>query len=199
MFQGLYGKINPYALDYPICTEKKHKHGHDLDQTEETDITGRGLDDGADTASSQVVKLMNSSSAGGPPFLPTEDVYRPCSEVHLNAYLNREDVREALHVSPSAPKKWKECSDVVKYSEEDFSATIIQLYEDVVTKAKEHNIDIFVFSGDDDSVCSTAGTVSLDLLCRRLQQSTDRYTILFSKSLSLTRVHLTFRSLFGLL
>ena len=168
MFQSLYGKINPYALDYPLCTEKKHKHKENVTPREgevemevgvgQTAIHSRRLDDGSDTASSQVVKLINSSTAGGPPFLPTEDVYRPCAEEHLNAYLNREDVKKALHVSPLAPERWKECSNIVEYNNKDFSTSIVDLYKDLIGKAIEHDIEVFIFSGDDDSVCSTAGT-----------------------------------------
>lgn len=166
MFKSLYGKINPYALDYPICTEGKHKHKEEIDAAKiykennsNVAVSGRRhLDDGSDTASSQAVKLMNSSTAGGPPFLPTKDVYRPCSEEHLNVFLNRDDVREALHVSPLAAKKWHECSSTIIYNEKDFSASIIDLYKILVVKAREHGIAIFIFSGDDDSVCSTAGT-----------------------------------------
>ena len=147
MFQSLYGNINPYALDYPICMEEKaaisssNKHSRRL----QTDT------------SSQAQQLMKSSTAGGPPFLPTEDVYRPCSEEHLDTYLNRKDVREAIHVSPKA-KKWDACSSIVNYSKADFEASIIDLYRTVLQKAVEHGFQVFVFSGDDDSVCSTTGT-----------------------------------------
>lgn len=151
MFKGLYGSINPYALDYPICIEeRKHRHHHN-----NSNKKSRRLDK---EASSQSQKLMNSSSAGGPPFLPTEDVYRPCSEEHLDAYLNRKDVREAIHVSPKAAKKWSACSNTIDYASKDFDASVIDLYKVVVQKAIEHGFQVFIFSGDDDSVCSTAGT-----------------------------------------
>ena len=148
MFKELYGKINPYALDYPICLEKKEKQYYEHGGS-------RRLD--GDT-SSQVQQLMNYSTAGGPPFLPTEDIYRPCSEEHMKTYLNRADVQKAIHVHTHAVEKWRECSDIVHYSSADFSASIIDLYKVVIEKAIKHGLQIFVFSGDDDSVCSTAGT-----------------------------------------
>lgn len=148
MFKGLYGNINPYALDYPICIEEE-----EISSTSRN--FNRRLDAGA--ASSQAKQLMNYSTAGGPPFLPTEDVYRPCADKHLDIYLNRKDVRTAIHVNPKV-KKWYDCSGVVNYASADFDASIIDLYKDVVQKAIEHSFQVFVFSGDDDSVCSTAGT-----------------------------------------
>ncbi|CAB9498418.1 Carboxypeptidase Y homolog A [Seminavis robusta] len=142
MFKELYGKINPYALDYPVCVPEAAK------------TSRRRLDS---ETSSQAQKLLNYSTAGGPPFLPTEDHYRPCSEQHLNSYLNRPDVQEALHVSHQV-EKWYECSRIVDYNSRDFSSSIIDQYKEVVQAAIDHDLQVFVFSGDDDSVCSTAGT-----------------------------------------
>lgn len=146
MFKGLYGEINPYALDYPICLEEEmssKRHSRHL----------------STQTSSQAKKLLNYSTAGGPPFLPTEDNYRPCSEQHLDTYLNRPDVREALHVSPKVDYKWYDCSSIVDYAEKDFSASIIGVYKELIqTACIENGLQVFVFSGDDDSVCSTAGT-----------------------------------------
>jgi carboxypeptidase C (cathepsin A) len=145
MFKELYGKINPYALDYPICVEEKEKKREGSSRR-----TG-------DDMSSQAKKLLNYSTAGGPPFLPTEDDYRPCSDAHLNAYLNRADVQKALHVG-HAVTKWRDCSNIVDYDTRDFSASVIDQYTEVIQTAIKHDLQIFVFSGDDDSVCSTAGT-----------------------------------------
>jgi hypothetical protein len=161
MFKELYGKINPYALDYPICIEKKTRHHPIVGQESGIEVDGsidtRALES-QKTTSKQALKLLNASTAGGPPFLPTDDVYRPCSEEHLKTYLRRDDVRDALHVSPSA-FKWKDCSDKINFNSEDFDASLIDLYKELIEAAKETGIEIFVFSGDDDSVCSTAGYV----------------------------------------
>jgi carboxypeptidase C (cathepsin A) len=150
MFKGLYGKINPYALDYPICIEDKAiVDDYSLHRSRRLNTH----------TSSQTQQLLHYASAGGPPFLPTEDVYRPCSEEHLNNYLNREDVQQAIHVSPKAAKKWRDCSNTVHYSPQDFEASIIDLYKELIQRACiENDLQVFVFSGDDDSVCSTSGT-----------------------------------------
>ena len=163
MFQSLYGNINPYALDYPICVEEKTKVQQSSSITSSSSKNKYSRHLQSDT-SSQAQQLMNYSTAGGPPFLPTEDIYRPCSEEHLEMYLNRKDVREAIHVHPtkvpssSSSSKWYACSSIVNYSQKDFEASIIDLYRTVLQKAIEHGFQVFVFSGDDDSVCSTVGT-----------------------------------------
>ena len=120
MFKGLYGKINPYALDYPICIEENEKHKHKQKHHH------RKSSQLSTDPSSQAKKLLNYSTAGGPPFLPTEDVYRPCSDLHLATYLNRPDVQQAIHVSPQvSTRKWYDCSDIVDYDPNDFDASII--------------------------------------------------------------------------
>jgi len=161
MFQELYGKINPYALDYPICLEKKDKR-NEYDNIYGDRSYGRRQRRLETDTSSQVQQLLNYSTAGGPPFLPTHDIYRPCSEEHLDVYLNRLDVQQALHVIHTVPKdvnkKWRDCSDQIHYSGADFADSIIDIYKDVLKLAIKHDFQVFVFSGDDDSVCSTAGT-----------------------------------------
>merc|ERR1711933_365440 len=72
------------------------------------------------------------------------------------------DVQEALHVVGGVDKKWNVCSDYVEYSKVDFEASQIDLYVELIKRAKEENINLkmMVFSGDDDSVCSMSGTQS---------------------------------------
>jgi len=152
MFKELYHKINPYALDYPICHEK-YSDKEEEAAIQRAKLEGRRLD----KASSQAKKLMNASTAGGPPFLPTQDKYRPCDGKHVKRYLNRPDVQEALHVNRKVTK-WHECSNDIDYNDDDFEKSLVDLYRELIEKAKQHGIEIFIFSGDDDSVCSTAGT-----------------------------------------
>lgn len=135
--------INPYALDYPVCTEEKGTKTKQM------------------TTSSQVktfLKHTTSSIKDGPPFLPQEDEYYPCKEEHLHKYMNRWGVQTALHAHVGS--KWKDCSDVLHYAWQDVNTPQIHLFRDLVHMAKNgtHDLNILVFSGDDDSVCSTAGT-----------------------------------------
>ena len=148
MFDGFGEKINPYALDFPTCLEG---------EASELATSRRRLRRGASSQALQLLSLRRQSRAN-PPFLPSADAYRPCAEEHLVAYLNRTDVQQALHVR--TPKvAWDFCSDTVDYSEVDNDATVIDLYTAVVRRAGvKRGLQVFVYSGDDDSICATAGT-----------------------------------------
>jgi carboxypeptidase C (cathepsin A) len=129
--------INPYALDFPVCTEEEAS-------TRKT--------------SSAQVKSFLSQQTIGPPFLPDKDEYYPCEEEYLHKYMNRWGVQTALHAHVGS--KWKDCSDVLHYSWQDVNTPQVELYRDLVRMGKNgtHSLNIMIFSGDDDSVCSTAGT-----------------------------------------
>jgi Serine carboxypeptidase len=116
------------------------------------------------TSSSQVNALMNRTFVdNNPPFLPKEDEYRPCSETYWEQYLNRPEVRKALHVDetarPASTYPWGPCGGV-SYSRADVDISVVALYREIVERGVEgsHRLRMLVFSGDDDSVCSTAGT-----------------------------------------
>lgn len=196
LFRAFGDGINPYALDYPVCHETFRLHSDHPDDEEArmrmpsssksaADYSfahhSRLLDSrGADeieavvqlrTSSSQVEALLNQTGflSNNPPFQPTHDVYKPCSQVHLEQYLNRRDVRQALHVAdPGGPSlshrgestyPWAPCGGV-KYASADIETPTIPLYQQLVDQAVrgDHALRVLVFSGDDDSVCSTAGT-----------------------------------------
>ena len=141
--------ISPYALDYPICTEDK------------IDLN--------DAASSQVLHFLNVTatkfeyprSNRSPRFLPPDEKYLPCAEQHLKVYLNQESVQKAIHVR-NGPIRWHSCAprDTLSYRESDYLESQIGLYKELIAIAKEGklNLAMMVFSGDDDSVCSTSST-----------------------------------------
>lgn len=96
----------------------------------------------------------------GPPFLPSQDQYRPCAELYLERYLNYPAVRDAIHVrNDVAGGSWKGCGGV-HYHSKDSAVSIIPLYKELVRLGQDgiHDWNMLVFSGDDDSICSTAGT-----------------------------------------
>ena len=101
--------------------------------------------------STQSTTLMKSRSILRPPFLSTEDVYHPCAENHLFNYLNRDDVKAALHVKGDID--WSMCSDDINYSDEDSFTPQMDLYEDLINELKVNgsNLKMMIFSGDDDS------------------------------------------------
>jgi len=139
--------INPYALDYPVCLE----NGRDSFYDQENAMRR------IHSPSSQARQLLASV---GPPFLSSEDHYKPCGEQHFTSYLNRDDVRDALHVRDADNIEWLSCSSRVKYSSSDRLASQINQYQDLIDMAVEgkHDLRLAVYSGDDDSICSLAGT-----------------------------------------
>jgi carboxypeptidase C (cathepsin A) len=141
--QSAIGNLNPYALDFPVCTEAtdaKHKSGRaQRIWLKNAEMKARGFDD-AD------VKLLL-----GP--LHT-DSYQPCEDNYAIAYLNQKDVKKAIHVDVSM--RWDECSSTLDYNFGQNSTAPIYNY--LVDGG--YGLDILVYSGDDDSVCSTLGTQS---------------------------------------
>ena len=167
MLQGAGEGINPYALDYPICTESSNndgppqrvendKHKYSTITLSEDSIRGNinseiSLDQKKKVQSSQSTRLLNNTSIKSPPLLKNGDVYHPCAEVHLFTYLNREDVKKALHVE--LDKRWSTCTDDIMYSKEDTNKPQMYMYEELVAygKKKGSKLKMMVFSGDDDS------------------------------------------------
>lgn len=140
--------INPYALDYPVCTEEK------VDVTHAT--------------SSQVMTFLNRTARPdlfpqnlGPPFLPPDVKYLPCEEQHTRQYLNNEDVQKALHVR-GVLQHWRECApdEELSYSYIDYLNPQIDLYREIIDVAKSGHLHLrmLIYSGDNDSICSTSST-----------------------------------------
>jgi hypothetical protein len=157
--------INPYALDFPICTEGLDDNAPLQDRGNDG-VMAWGASSNSDSViamralhspSSQALHLLRHTR-DGPPFLPPHDKFIPCEEFYFTNYLNRPDVREALHVKPDI--RWVECTDALDYSREDFAEPQIELYKSLVQKGVEgkHELHILVFSGDDDAVCALEGT-----------------------------------------
>lgn len=132
---GGLGDLNPYALDYPICTKSSHY-------------------------STQSLWLMNHQllSAGLHPRaagVRSMEAYEPCVANYMTAYLNQAAVKHALHVRDDL--HWSECSSVLRYNHTDgMKVSTAPLYNQLIDGG--HGLNILVYSGDDDAVCSTLGT-----------------------------------------
>ena len=151
MFTEAGTGINPYALDFPTCTEPDSS---DYPPTLEAHVNSMGVLSTSSIArrrglSSQ--SSITSSLSNLPPFLPDLDVYHPCAESHLYHYLNRDDVKTALHVETD--KNWTMCTDDIEYSNDDRNKPQMYLYKDLIKRAMHHgnNLKMMIFSGDDDS------------------------------------------------
>ena len=82
--------------------------------------------------------------------------YEPCEDDYANSYLNLPEVKEAIHVHKDI--EWEECSHTVNYSIKDKESSMVDHYNYLIDG--DYNLNILVYSGDDDSVCSTEGTQS---------------------------------------
>jgi carboxypeptidase C (cathepsin A) len=139
------GDLNSYALDYPVCnTNSAAKAGRSqryfLLKSMLSADAGKMLDNTLKGSRSSV-KSSGSS-------------YEPCIDNYASTYLNTKSVQSALHVKST---KWDECSYTVKYNSTDsvFVSTA-PIYNYLVDGG--FNLNILVYSGDDDSVCGTIGT-----------------------------------------
>lgn len=149
MFTEAGTGINPYALDFPTCTEPGNS---DYPPFLEAQVTSDGdLSSVARHRGLSAQSSITSSLSNLPPFLPDIDVYHPCAESHLYHYLNRDDVKTALHVEMD--KDWAMCSDDIQYSDDDKNKPQMYLYKELIKKAKVQGsrLKMMIFSGDDDS------------------------------------------------
>lgn len=82
--------------------------------------------------------------------------YEPCEDQFSTDYLNRADVKSALHVRGDIT--WDECSRTTKYELKDKMLPMEKYYRTVLESKTHPDLRVLVYSGDDDSVCGTIGT-----------------------------------------
>ncbi|CAM0146383.1 unnamed protein product [Urochloa decumbens] len=81
-----------------------------------------------------------------------------CMSVERYFYFNLPEAQQALHANRTRlPYKWSMCSPVLNYSDTDVNINILPLLQRIV----EHNIPVWVFSGDQDSVVPLLGSRTL--------------------------------------
>jgi Serine carboxypeptidase len=173
--------INIYALDFPVCVASEEqsqdgppsfgKRSYEIGP----DSRSRRLQEavslpGDSVISAQATHLINSTlnamtgendESNDPPFLAAGDHYYPCAEQHLIRYLNQPEVVQAIHANP-VMLPWKPCSNKVDYSKKDYLTPQNKVYRTLLRTMNDGSVDLdmLIFSGDDDSVCSLAGTQS---------------------------------------
>lgn len=141
LFLEIYGKVrdlNPYALDYPTC------------QSDSVSGVPRGQN--AALLRHALGHFKDSSLKK----IGLTDDYEPCEDDFLNTYLNRDDVKSALHVKSDI--KWADCSRTINYKQTEVYMDMTDYYRYLLDTTKNYNLDILVYSGDDDAVCATIGT-----------------------------------------
>ncbi|MFS8027477.1 putative carboxypeptidase D [Helianthus anomalus] len=88
------------------------------------------------------------------------DISDPCSDMYTHAYLNREDVQEAMHANVTKlDHDWQPCSGIIT-DWHDSPSTIIPLLREFMA----NNLRVWIFSGDIDArvpVTSTRYSINL--------------------------------------
>lgn len=131
------GNLNPYALDYPVCNDAVKAGGREQRRTFLEFIHSEKSDD--------VKKAVG--------LLPPED-YKPCEINYAADYLNRQEVKQALHAKETI--SWSMCSNTLHYNNTNLQIHMEHIYKDLIDAGA--NLRMLVYSGDDDSVCGTIGT-----------------------------------------
>ena len=115
------GNLNPYALDYPVCTEdqttpagRARKYG----RSQRTWLMNHmlpGLFTSKDSAGALTVSTESEqrlSEVRKSIGLEPVDSYEPCAEDYMTQYLNQDSVKAALHVNKNIV--WADCSTTLR-------------------------------------------------------------------------------------
>ncbi|CAE7566461.1 SCPL28 [Symbiodinium microadriaticum] len=81
------------------------------------------------------------------------DNYEPCEDDYATSYMNLPEVKAAIHVNDKIT--WAECSRSIRYKQSDGRNSMVPIYSYLIDGG--YDLDILVFSGDDDGVCATIG------------------------------------------
>ena len=154
--ENLTSGLDPYALDFPVC-------GGPL-------ASSRG-DRRALLNALARAKGRGEHEGGPAPSTYFPENYTPCDMDWTTQYLNRADVQAAIHVTPAqgsemaqqrgaGPVAWASCSNAVGngFSAGDVNAPMMPVYSYLLNQETMPKLNMLVYSGDDDSVCSTPGT-----------------------------------------
>lgn len=144
------GKINPYAMDYPVCTSAQQTWMTEFMWTNQK----RHLKEKKEKE--RLKEKYPTSKRYYFNKVPSVKNYRPCIDKFTKAYLNLPQVKKALHVKESI--NWVECTDKVHYSMEDQNLRIEKYISSILDDKDIANFRILVMSGDNDAICGTVGT-----------------------------------------
>ncbi|KAJ8573604.1 hypothetical protein K7X08_010115 [Anisodus acutangulus] len=81
--------------------------------------------------------------------------FDPCSDNYVHAYMNRQDVQNALHANvTNIEYDWEACSDTLSHNWKDNAPTVIPLLKESLAKG----VRVWVFSGDIDGKVPVTST-----------------------------------------
>jgi len=83
--------------------------------------------------------------------------YKPCIDTYTSKYLNRQDVQRAIHAK-KPQVKWRACSNISKYRYKDSHNSQVPLIDKLLNDDDLKDLDVFIMSGTNDSICGTVGT-----------------------------------------
>lgn len=139
--------LDPYALDFPKCP-----HG----QLERLALLSKlGVVEVQEEENVPVNDVAVTSRRSLQTEVGRANKYVPCSENFAKRYLNRLDVQHQLHVA-GVFKPWSGCNNYINlaYNRTDVEESMIPVYEFLMERK---GIKVWIYSGDDDSVCPTSG------------------------------------------
>lgn len=166
-----------YALDYPNCVydmtaleEKKDEHKLDTDKHFWTQrkimheqfkqratklLKDEELLHKHFANDKEKVKLFRSQV--GSAIESNAVPYVTCNEYYLEQYLNLDEVQTALHAKSTLNSEWTHCANDVfaAWPLESWFNSMGDTYKDLV---ENYDINMLVYSGDNDAVCSIQGT-----------------------------------------
>ena len=145
LFLEIYAKVrdlNPYALDYPVC----------VSDSSSGKLTARGQGGALLRFALSHFQEKTLEKLG----LGASADYEPCEDDYLNTYLNLPEVKKALNVKSDIT--WADCSRSIDYSHTEVYQDMTTYYKYLLEGNDKYNLDILVYSGDDDAVCATIGT-----------------------------------------
>ena len=143
-FSQLIGNLNPYALEFPVCVEAQQAQFSDYLY----DRNVNQYDKGHKQIFSPISYLHSS--------IPLAENYEPCTDNYAAQYLNKPDVKFALHVKSDI--EWEECSRTTKYELMDKMKSTIRYYRQILDDKTVPDLKMMVYSGDVDGVCGTVYT-----------------------------------------
>lgn len=167
--------LDPYGLDFPVCSVRaekimllkklglikepsaEHLEAVKVEANNDEELANPNEDEddlhvaGKADSEQLVIAQRRVQRRRSLQYFP--DKYQPCEESFTTSWLNRPDVRRSLHVREGA-SAWAPCNNYINivYNQTDVVASMVPLYEYLATK----NLKIWVYSGDDDTVCATA-------------------------------------------
>ena len=132
------GKLNPYAIDFPLCVPNSEVQSEKLLKTLATSYK-------LDSSKNVIDKKAPLFNVQG---IKNKFEYEPCEDDYITRYLNRVDVQQAIHarIWRAGPAEWnwnhwEKCSTHLKYSHFDSQISMVPIYKKLLS---DSSLDVSV-------------------------------------------------------